>query len=120
MTLKRLRRLTPVLWAVGTLLTTSEFVFVPHMVRSLYTPVFCHFRSACFSPHRSHATLLTARVSTSDRHVEWYARNLGFNALVNKYEANEDPLKNFRELQQYMQGVMSYEPVFSVLHSSLL
>ena len=29
-----------------------------------------------------------------DRHVEFYAKNLGFLHLVNKYEANPEPLKN--------------------------
>lgn len=30
-----------------------------------------------------------------ERHVEFWARTMGFNALVNKYEANVEPLKNF-------------------------
>ena len=29
-----------------------------------------------------------------DRHLEFYAKNLGFIYLINKYEANPDPLKN--------------------------
>lgn len=29
-----------------------------------------------------------------DRHLEFYAKNLGFVYLVNKYDANPDPLKN--------------------------
>jgi len=29
-----------------------------------------------------------------DRHVTWYAAKLGFHRLVNKYEANPDPLRN--------------------------
>jgi hypothetical protein len=46
------------------------------------------------TPHRlSHPICLPQL----DRHLEWYARNLGFNGLVSKYDANPDPLKNFRE-----------------------
>ena len=29
-----------------------------------------------------------------ERHLEWYALNLGFNSLVRRYEPNPDPLKN--------------------------
>jgi catechol 2,3-dioxygenase-like lactoylglutathione lyase family enzyme len=29
-----------------------------------------------------------------DRHLEWYARNMGFNLCVRKYEVDADPLKN--------------------------
>jgi hypothetical protein len=32
-----------------------------------------------------------------DRHLEWYARNLGFCHRVNTYTPNDDPLKNMRE-----------------------
>jgi catechol 2,3-dioxygenase-like lactoylglutathione lyase family enzyme len=30
-----------------------------------------------------------------DRHLRWWARMMGFNALVHSYEPNPDPLKNF-------------------------
>ena len=35
------------------------------------------------------------RVCDADEALVWYAETLGFNLLVNKYERNPDPLKNF-------------------------
>ena len=35
------------------------------------------------------------RVCDAEEGLLWYAENLGFNLLVNKYERNPDPLKNF-------------------------
>lgn len=59
------------------------------------------YERQCVRGRHCHAARSWVECTASPpRSLEWYARNLGFNALVNKYPANEEPLKNFRERKE--------------------
>ena len=56
-------------------------------------------RPAAFGPQHIGAAAPLDHVGTRlrapyERHLEWYARNLGFNALVRRYDPSPEPLKN--------------------------